>query len=75
MRVKPSFGPHKDTATVMELLDYELDTIGELMMMIILMMILMMMVMMLMVMMMIMMMMMVIVKIVMIMNKQPELLL
>jgi len=28
MRVKPSFGPHKDTATVMELLDYELDTIG-----------------------------------------------
>ena len=29
MRVKPSFGPHKDTATMMELLDYELDTIGK----------------------------------------------
>lgn len=28
MRVKPSFGPHKDSATMMELLDFELDTIG-----------------------------------------------
>ena len=67
MRVKPSFGPHKDTATVMELLDYELDTIGELMMML-------MMLMVMMVMMIMMMMVMVIMKIVMIMNKQPELL-
>ena len=72
MRVKPSFGPHKDTATVMELLDYELDTIGELMMM--LMMLMVMMVMMIMMIMMMMVMVMVIMKIVMIMNKQPELL-